>query len=116
MKTKTTLFDFEKVATLLQYMYLDEKNKIVIHNAINVPFELYMVEYEDESVHIMCRNLNFPDLEPRLYDDECSPNTLINIVYCLQNEPAVEFPERFSNRWEEIAMISEANVSLNKFT
>ena len=41
---------------------------------------------------------------------------LADIIEINMEEPAIEFPERFSNRWEEIAMISEANVSLNKFT
>ncbi len=113
MRTKDTLFDFDKVTLLLQYLYMDENHKIIIHNAINVPLELYMILGEDGSIHIMCRNLNFPDVPPMLYDSDCHPETLIRIVYQLMREEAVEFPNRFKNRWEEIETITRANLSLN---
>ena len=41
MRTKDTLFDFDKITILLQYLYMDESHKIIIHNAINVPLEFW---------------------------------------------------------------------------
>lgn len=114
MRTKDTLFDFEKTTILLQYLYMDESHKILIHNAINVPLELYMIEGSDKSIHIMCKNLNFPDVPPMLYDSECHPETLLRIVNKLMEENAVEFPNRFKNRWEEIETMTRANLALNK--
>lgn len=114
MRTKDTLFDFDKIAILLQYLYMDESHKIIIHNSINVPLELYMILGEDSSIHIMCRNLNFPDVPPMLYDSDCNPQMLLNVIYTLMEEDAVEFPNRFKNRWEEIETITRANLSLNK--
>jgi hypothetical protein len=49
-----------------------------------------------------------------LYDSECHPEALIRIVYKLMEEDAVEFPNRFKNRWEEIETMTRANLSLNK--
>lgn len=114
MRTKDTLFDFDKIAILLQYLYMDENHKIIIHNSINVPLELYMILGEDSSIHIMCRNLNFPDVPPMLYDSDCNPQVLLNVIYTLMEEDAVEFPNRFKNRWEEIETITRSNLSLNK--
>lgn len=116
MRTKDTLFDFDKVAILLQYLYMSEEHKILIHNVINVPLEIYMItDKADNSIHIMCKNLNFPDLEPMVWDDVCSPNTLLNIVYNLMKEDAVEFPQTFKNRWEEIETMTKHNLVLNEF-
>ena len=114
MRTKDTLFDFDKIPILLQYLYMDESHKVIIHNAIDVPLELYMVEDSaDKSIHIMCRNLNFPDIKPMLYDSDCHPETLLRIISQLTKEPAAEYPDRFKNRWEEIETITRANLSLN---
>lgn len=108
------LFAFEEIPILLQYLYMSENHKILIHNCINVPLELYMVEdKENGCVEIMSRNLNFPDLPPRRFSEECHPETLLSIIHRLKEDKAVEYPDRFSNRWEEISDITKMNLALN---
>ena len=38
---------------------------------------------------------------------------MIDIIHRLKDEPAMEFPKNFSNRWEEITMITLEDVALN---
>ena len=114
MRNVMKLFAFEEIPILLQYLYMSEEHKILIHNCINIPLELYMIEDKAEgNIEIMSKNLNFPDLPPMRFTEDCHPQTLLSIIYRLKKEAAVEYPERFSNRWEEISEITKMNLGLN---
>ena len=109
MRTKTVLMEtFENIKLLSQYLYMSEEHKVVIHNSIGVPLELSM----DEKLNIWCKNLNFENVPPMLYNSEFSPATCDTIVELLKEEPALQ-PELFSNRWEEIEKTVKVNLSLN---
>lgn len=109
-----TLFSFDDIPILLQYLYMSEEHKILIHNAINVPLEIFIVTDEKNNISFGCRNLNFPELPPMNYTDDAHPETLLRIISQLKKEKAVQFPQRFDNRWEEIKEITLTNLSLNK--
>ncbi len=111
MRDKFVLLeDFENMKILCQYLYMSENHKIVVHNAIKVPLEIRM----RDDLHIECRNLNFPDIPAMHYDSEFNPFTMCNIVEVLKEEPAVELPNAFKNRWDEIKALTTTQVSLNK--
>ena len=110
MRTKDVLLkDIENIRILCQYLYMDEKHKVTIKDGFGIPREFHM----DENLNVFCKNLNFPDNEPTLYNDNFSPRVMIDIIHRLKDEPAVEFPKNFSNRWEEITTITLENVALN---
>lgn len=110
MRTIDTLFDtFEEIQLLCQYLYMDESHKLLIHNQIGVPLEIFM----NENLEIGCRNMNFPDLSPMWWND-ATPSKLNDVIGCLEEEKAVEFPERFKNRWEEVKEITRDNLALNR--
>lgn len=114
MRNNMTLFSFDDIPILLQYLYMSEEHKILIHNAINVPLEIFIVTDEKNNISFGCRNLNFPELPPMNYTDDAHPETLLRIISQLKKEKAVQFPQRFDNRWEEIKEITLTNLSLNK--
>ena len=61
MRDSVTLVEgMENVKILLQYLYLDEGNLIIVKNVIDVPLKLSM----DEAGNFECINMNFPDLPP----------------------------------------------------
>ncbi len=110
MRDTKTLFDtFEDIKTLCQYLYMSEDHEILIHNMINVPLKIYI----RDDLEIMCQNMNFPELEP-MHLGDATPSKLHDIVCCLKEEPALEFPDNFKNRWDEIENITLANLVLNK--
>ena len=61
----------------------------------------------------MCQNMNFPDLPETCWAETMTINVTLDVIEQLKEEPAVEFPQRFENRWEEIKMLTQANLSLN---
>lgn len=111
MRTKDTLIeDFEDIKILQQYLYMSEEHNILIHNSIGVPLRIRL----DEELRYWCQNMNFPDVPEMYYGEEMTINNTLNVIAALKEEPAVEFPERFKNRWEEINEIALMNLSLNR--
>ena len=111
MRTKDMLLDkFENIKILYQYLYMSEEHKILIHNSINVPLEIHM----DENLHFWCKNLNFPDIDPMLYDSTMNLNTVLDIIEILKETKAIELPNVFANRWEEIRAMTASNCALNR--
>lgn len=96
---------FEDMKILMQYLYMSEDHSIVIHNSIGVPLEFSL----REDLTCMCKNLNYPEIDARLYD--LTPDKLYDIVQVLKEEPAKE--SSFENRWNEIKTVTLANVALN---
>lgn len=98
---------FDNIERLCQYLYMSEDHKINVKNSIGVPLEIRM----DENMRFKIKNLNFPDC-PEICDD-LTFETLLGIVDQLKEQDAVEFPNRFDNRWQEIEEITAMNLSLN---
>lgn len=108
MRRKEILLGFNDLKILLQYLYLEPTNCIVIRNCIKIPIRLRM---NDNGV-VLCKNMNFPDGEETDWTQEIIRN-INGIVDQLQTVPATEYPNRFENRWEEIKSISQIQMSLN---
>lgn len=111
MRTNDILLDgFEDIKVLMQYLYMSEDNSILIHNCINVPLKIRM----DENCQFKCQNMNFPELPESNWAEEMTVPVMLDIIEKLKEEPAVEFKERFKNRWEELKNVTKINVSLNE--
>lgn len=110
MRDRDTLRSFEDMKILYQYLYISGERVIVIHNVIDVPLRLRM---NDNGV-ILCKNMNFPEGEETDYTEHMTIQTVKAIVEQLQETPAVDFPDSFASRWEEIKSICCVDMSLNK--
>ncbi len=110
MRDTKTLFDtFEDIKTLCQYLYMSEDHEILIHNSIGVPLKIYM----REDLEIMSQNMNFPELPP-MHLGDATPSKLCDIITCLKEEPALEIPDSFRNRWEEVKALTGMQLGLNE--
>lgn len=98
---------FDNIERLCQYLYMSEDHKINVKNSIGVPLEIRM----DENMRFKIKNLNFPDCPE--FRDDLTFETLLGIVDKLKEQEAVEFPNRFDNRWQEIEEMTAMNLSLN---
>ena len=105
----TNLDRFDEINLLLKYLYLSDEHSVTFENVIGIRFKLYM----DDDFELKRQMLNgvtdsvfpCPDIDH---------TTLMGIVDQLKKQPAVEFPERFANRWEEIKITTAANLVLNQ--
>lgn len=110
MRTKDVLARFEDIKLLHQYLYMDDTHFIEIINAIGVHLRLRM----DDQGRILCQNMNFPDVPETNWSENMTIPTTLAIIDQLDTEmPAIEFPKRFHNRWDEIKTICQANLALN---
>lgn len=110
MRTKDILIDgFENIKILQQYLYMSEEHDVLIHNSIGVPLKIRM----DENCIYRCQNMNFPDVPETNWSERMTIDETLNLIEVLKEEPAVEFPQRFENRWEEIKALTQTNVALN---
>ena len=66
----------------------------------------------DENLNCLCINLSFPDLEETLFEQGL--NYWLAVIERLEDKPAIEFPNSFKNRWEEIKTITQTNLALNR--
>lgn len=98
---------FDNIERLCQYLYISEDHKVNVKNSIGVPLEVRM----DENMRFKVKNLNFPDC-PEIHDD-LTFESLLGIIDQLKEQDAVEFPDRFDNRWHEISEMTAMNLSLN---
>ena len=98
MRTNDILLHLiDEIRILLQYLYLDEK---------------YNIKYDDKVIGLN-ESLEFVDI---------NKNELINInfedlksiIRILKIQSPIEYPNSFTNRWEEIKTITNMNISLNK--
>lgn len=109
MRSKTVLWQLEEIPILLQYLYMSEDHNIVINNGLTD-----MQIRIDDNMDVWCKNLSFPHVPELRYSDHLSPEGCLDTIWILRQMPAVEFPERFTSRWEEIKEITLANMALNK--
>ena len=98
----------DEVNILLKYLYLSEDHFVEFENTINVRFKLWM----KDDFTLMRKMLNgVTDIE--LICNDLTHKHLMGIIEQLKEQPAIEFPDRFENRWEEIKKIAVANMVLN---
>lgn len=109
MRSRDILEKLDKVNLIQKYLYMAEDHHIDIYNAINTPLRIYM----DERCNVWCKNMNFPDTPPMNYSEEMSVGMWLAAVDILSVQPAVEFPNRFKNRLEEISQITMMNLAIN---
>lgn len=107
MRNKNTLFSFEEIPILLQYLYMDEANTVLVNNGL-CELQIRM----DDNCRFWYKNMNFPDHEAS-YDCEMTVDTLQRIIRYLKEAPPVQFPKHFKNRWAEISDIVSMNLALN---
>lgn len=98
---------FDDIQILFRYLYMDENHSVIFNNGI-CNLELTMTP----DMLIKRKNMNFPHLEPMLCD--INLNEFIGIIDQLKHSKAVQFPDYFTNRWEEIKSITLDNLVLNR--
>lgn len=110
MRTNDILIDgFDNIRTLQRYLYMSEEHYIEVENVIGVKLQIRM----SENLHYYCKNMNFPDLPGTCWSDNMTNENMLAIIDQLKESPAVEFPNSFKSRWEEIVTITSANVVQN---
>ena len=110
MRTTDMLIEgFDNIRTLQQFLYMSEEHNVIVHNSIGVPLRIRMTE---DGVY-MCQNMNFPNVPESCWAEEMTINKTLDVIEVLKEEPAVYFPERFENRWEEVKEITQMNMGLN---
>lgn len=111
MRTRDILLDgFEDIRILQQYLYMSEEHFIEIENSIGVKLQIRM----GENLHYYCKNMNFPDLPDMCWSESMTNETMLAIIEQLKEGKAVEFPERFKSRWEELKTITLMNLCQNE--
>ena len=107
MRTKDDLIDIEEVSIFYQYLYLGMA--ITFNNGLtNLTLTM------DDNFCTKCVNENFPDLPPSNFTDMLTLPYVLGVINILKGSNAVEFPNTFGNRWEEIRSITLTQVGLNK--
>ncbi len=111
MRTKDKLISMEDVATLMQYLYMDEDNSITIKNIMNVPLKIQM----DDNFLIMVTNLNYPDLAP-MNQSDITMGAWINIIEWMKEQPhtGTYSGAKFTSYWDEVWTITRTQLSLNR--
>ena len=109
MRDVNTLLDLEEIPILWQYLYMNEDHFVTIDNGV-AKLEIRM--RENGTFH--AKNLNFPDLPDLDYTDMMIIPNMLGIIDQLKNVPAIEFPNEFKSRWEELRTITLVNVAQNR--
>lgn len=108
LQTKDELFSFEDYSTLMQALGLG--HTITIDNGL-AKIKIFM----DENYNLKGLNLNFPHLSPYNYNEEMTfPNVILGVIPQLKKQPAIDFPNTFKNRWEELKTQTLDTVNFNR--
>jgi hypothetical protein len=108
MRNVDTLLDLEDITILYQYLYMNEDHYVTVDNGVT-KLEIRM----NEHCYFHAKNLNFPDLPDLNYNDMMVIPNMLGIIDQLKHIPPVEFKTEFKSRWEEIKIITQANVCHN---
>lgn len=107
---KTGLAELDEVNILMKYLYLSEEHSVIFQNTIGIQFKLSMTD--DFELKREMLNGAVPGMILPCTDFTC--NTLIAIIDQLKEQPAVEIPNSFKNRWEEVRTMTLGNLALNE--
>lgn len=109
MRRNDILIDkMEEIKILLQWFYMSEDNKIKIKGK----FANTLV-WMDENLEFRGRNLMFENLPEMNCTDTMTVPFMAGLIENLKKENAVNFPDRFSSRWEEIKELALTNLWQN---
>lgn len=110
MRTNDILLDgFDNIQILYQYLYMSEEHSVTVNNGL-----ADLVITMTENCYFQCKNMNFPHLPLMNYTEEMTIPKMLGIIDYLNSVPAIEFPNTFSSRWDEIKHITLSNVSQNR--
>lgn len=109
MRYKSMLDDIDDISIFLKYLYLSRDHSIVYNNGIT-DLEIRA----DDDMNITCKNLSFPDIPAHNFNSSMYPYNILAIIDALKDQPAIEYPDRFTNRWEEIKTVCLANCAQNQ--
>ena len=108
-RTKDILLEIEDVATFYQYLYLKPEHNIVVNNGLtDLKYEL------SDNLCTMKTNLKYPEFGAS--HDALDLTNILGIIDYLKTVPAVEYPDCFKNRWQEIKEITKSTLALNFVT
>lgn len=99
---------FDDIIILFKYLYMSEAHKIIVTNGL---CELEIGMRPD--LKLSARNLNFPNLPAHIRPLELEET--LAMIDQLKEQKAIEFPEEFDNRWDEIKNLTLHNLALNYF-
>ena len=97
MRDFETLNDIADISILLQYLYMNENNKITFNNGV-ADLQIRMTD----KLNVVSKNLNFPSLPEQSYSDMMFPANVVGIIDVLKSQKPEEIKNGFKNRWEEI--------------
>ena len=109
MRTVDRLFALEEIPILLQYLYMSEEHRISYDNVVT-----RLTIRMTDNLQILCKNESFPRVPEMNLTEDMTPSYMLSIIEVLKEEKPVEFPDRFSSRWDEIKTITLTNVAQNK--
>lgn len=108
MRTREVLIEgFEDVKILLQYLYMNEDHNIDISNGIT-KLRIKLAE----NLEVLQMNLSFPHLGYICRDMRIEE--WLACVKQLKEQPSDCGYGNFSNKWEEIKIITLTQVALNR--
>ena len=110
MRDFEMLNDIADISILLQYLYMDENNKITFNNGI-ADMQIRMTD----KLGVLSKNLNFPDIPEQNYSEMMFPANLVGIIDVLKEQKPEEIKNCFKNRWEEIKAVVAFHNTLHKF-
>lgn len=95
----------EEIKILLQWFYMSENNKIEIKGK----FANTLV-WMDENLEFKAQNLMFEDLPEMDFTSTMTVPFIAGLIENLKKENAVNFPNKFSSRWQEIRELALTNL------
>ena len=104
-RDKDTFKSIKDIAVIIQYLYKDENNFIVVNNGL-ADLEIRMTN----KFHFSCINRNFPDLDPMNFDEQMTVHYMMQIVECLKSAPSKSV--HGVSRFEEIKADVAASLIL----
>lgn len=107
-RTKTMFNEMDDIRILYQYLYLSEDKSIAIDNGVAI-LDIRMTD----NGYFKCKNRNFPELDESSYTDMMTIPNMLGIIDQLKTVKAVEYPDNFKTRWEEIKTTVATSATLN---
>ena len=113
MSRYTTGLDaIDDISMLLTYLYMDENAYVTFENSIGVKFKLTI----DKDLELTRTMINGASRPVSMDGNDITPSVLLTIVEQIKEQPAEQFPNRFTNRWEEIKTMTLSNITLTKMS
>ena len=110
------LNDLPEVLTLCQYLYMKQENCVEVPGMVPETWFRYSMNEDLDIIEQFKPNLGngHEKWMPQHVDSEMTIHKLRDVVENLKELPAMEFPDCFSSRWEEIERIALDTVGINR--